>query len=404
MSSVAARLFPLTFENRLQCAGFLVLAGSISLVLVSIAVSQILLGGALVAALLQWKKERVVPHLPGTILWPALLLFLWSLIAAFASAGGIRDAFVKKFFLFSLLLIVPVLARGGKKTTWIYHAVFAVSAVSAAAGLAQFLINPHRDALHRIQGFMSIWMTYSGLLMLVLVALAAYAMTGSWRRHLWTIPIGLAVAAALYLSETRSAELGAVAGTTVVLLLLKRRRAILGILVLLPVLYLASPQSIRQRLRGGFDPNDANTKNRIELIGTAWRLIQDHPWLGVGQKVSREALNYRGTLEFPDYMYIHMHNDFLQIGAERGIPGLVIWLWFMFQSGWQAFRILRAAAGAGRIPPDGTVTFAGAAAIGGWVALLSAGLFEYNFGDSEVLTLFLFMMSAPHAAQTGSTE
>jgi hypothetical protein len=28
-----------------------------------------------------------------------------------------------------------------------------------------------------------------------------------------------------------------------------------------------------------------------------------------------------------------------------------------------------------------------------------AGMFEYNFGDSEVLMLFLFIMSAPYAFQ-----
>ena len=36
-------------------------------------------------------------------------------------------------------------------------------------------------------------------------------------------------------------------------------------------------------------------------------------------------------------------------------------------------------------------------ALGSWAALMVAGLFEYNFGDSEVLTLFLFIMSAPYA-------
>jgi hypothetical protein len=36
--------------------------------------------------------------------------------------------------------------------------------------------------------------------------------------------------------------------------------------------------------------------------------------------------------------------------------------------------------------------------MGSWVALVVAGMFEYNFGDSEVLTLFLFLMSAPYAA------
>ena len=140
------------------------------------------------------------------------------------------------------------------------------------------------------------------------------------------------------------------------------------------------------------EPDDRNTRNRIELFGTALRLIQDHPWLGVGQRVSLEAPRYRGTFGFPDWMYLHMHNNFLQIAAERGIPGLLLWLWFMAQLGWQAFRLFCASGGSGE------TGFAAAAALGGWVALLAGGMFEYNFGDSEVLTLFLFMMSAPHAA------
>jgi hypothetical protein len=32
-------------------------------------------------------------------------------------------------------------------------------------------------------------------------------------------------------------------------------------------------------------------------------------------------------------------------------------------------------------------------------ALVVSGLFEYNFGDSEVLALFLFFMAAPYAFQ-----
>jgi O-antigen ligase len=118
----------------------------------------------------------------------------------------------------------------------------------------------------------------------------------------------------------------------------------------------------------------------------------------VGQKVSRVALQYRGTQEFPDYMYLHMHNNFLQIAAERGIPGLIIWMWFMFQLVWQGFRVFRSSGGAG------SAAFIALAAIGGWFAMLAAGMFEYNFGDSEVLTLFLFVMSAPYAVRVTSRE
>jgi hypothetical protein len=42
---------------------------------------------------------------------------------------------------------------------------------------------------------------------------------------------------------------------------------------------------------------------------------------------------------------------------------------------------------------------AATAALGCWAALVVSGLFEYNFGDSEVLALFLFFMAAPYAFQ-----
>lgn len=40
---------------------------------------------------------------------------------------------------------------------------------------------------------------------------------------------------------------------------------------------------------------------------------------------------------------------------------------------------------------------AATAALACWAALMISGLFEYNFGDSEVLALFLFFVAAPYA-------
>jgi O-antigen ligase len=331
------------------------------------------------------------------LLAAVVALFLWTLAAMLASSGSLHDALIRKFFLFSLLLIVPILASGNDRLTWIYNAVFVSAGFSAVVGLVQFGINPHRDALNRIKGFMSIWMTYSGLLMLVLVALVAYAMALGWKKNRWVVPLVLLLIAALHLSQTRSAEFGACAGIAAILLL-KRPRWLLGLLIFVLALYLASPAGIQQRLRSAWNFQDDNTRNRIEIYGTAVRLIEAHPWMGVGQKVSRVALQYRSTQEFPDYMYLHMHNNFLQIAAERGIPGLIIWMWFMFQLVWQGFRVFRSSGGVG------SAAFIALAAIGGWFALLAAGMFEYNFGDSEVLTLFLFMMSAPYAVRVTSKE
>jgi hypothetical protein len=39
-----------------------------------------------------------------------------------------------------------------------------------------------------------------------------------------------------------------------------------------------------------------------------------------------------------------------------------------------------------------------AVALGALAAMLTAGLFEYNFGDSEFLMLFLILITLPFAA------
>jgi hypothetical protein len=39
-----------------------------------------------------------------------------------------------------------------------------------------------------------------------------------------------------------------------------------------------------------------------------------------------------------------------------------------------------------------------AAGLGVFVAMLTAGMFEYNFGDSEFLMLFLVLITLPFAA------
>jgi len=170
-------------------------------------------------------------------------------------------------------------------------------------------------------------------------------------------------------------------------------------LVLLAV-YFAMPGKTKLRLQSGLDPNDPNTRNRIELFETSLRLIQHNPWFGVGPaNVSHEALQYRGSEEYPDWMYQHMHNNVLQIAAERGIPGLLLWLWLMIRLVWDAFQLYRSRAGGSAAGASGESLMLSAAAMGAWVSFVIAGMLEYNFGDSEVLTLFLFIMSAPYAVR-----
>jgi putative inorganic carbon (hco3(-)) transporter len=395
------KYLPASLQDTPEKLAFVTLAACVSLMAVSIAASQILLAVALFASIPILKRTGRFLSSIRPILMPLLVFSIWTMVATLASPNAMTGVIIsKKFLLFLIVPLVPLLVRGEKRLTWIYRAVLAVACISSLLGVGQFLLNPHRDLMHRISGFMGHWMTYSGLLMIALVLLAAYALSAGWRSYAYVIPAAAIMILALILSQTRNAWMGTVAGISV-LILVRRPRAFAGFIVLILVLYFVSPASIKHRFTSGLDPKDANTRNRIELYQTSVRIIRDHPWLGVGpQNVKTEALKWRGQNEFPDWMYMHMHNNILQIASATGITGLTLWFWLMIRFAWDALRIFRWSNSRSVDIEAGLrkeALVASSAAIGVWVALAVAGVFEYNFGDSEVLMLFLFMMSAPYA-------
>ncbi len=377
---------------------FASLAGAVSCVLLSIAASQILLAVAVAGTLWgSFAGKKGLAKLPS-VFWPLTAFVAWTMVSISNSQNvplGLTET--KKFFLYLIpFLVIAVFRNSNARLIAAYRTIFLAAFVSALAGLIQFLLDPKLDLHHRITGFLGHWMTYSGVLMLVLIVLTAYAVCYQTRMRWWVAGLGVMLSAGMYLSQTRNSWIGSLTGIGIILLL-KRRRALPVMAAALLALYLVSPSYMKQRLRSGWDFSNPETRSRIELLQTSLRLIKDHPWFGVGPKnVWHEALSYRGTHEFEDWLYQHMHNDFLQIAAERGIPGLLLWLWLLAQFARDAFRVYRTTVRAGPTHKDREATMmVSLAAVGALAAILVSGLFEYNFGDSEVLTLFLFIVSLP---------
>ena len=78
----------------------------------------------------------------------------------------------------------------------------------------------------------------------------------------------------------------------------------------------------------------------------------------------------------------------LQIAAERGLPALAAWLAFI------AILCVDLA----RAFYTGEQRFLAAVGLASAVSMAGAGMFEYNFGDSEFLMLFLMLVTLPFAA------
>ena len=128
------------------------------------------------------------------------------------------------------------------------------------------------------------------------------------------------------------------------------------------------------------------------MLSAGFRMIRDHPLFGVGpERIHTEFPRYyRGTADLNNFYYGHLHNNVVQLAAERGLLCLGTFLWFIFEIYADLMHMLKTSTKDARW----TIMSALAALTG----FLVAGFFEYNFGDSEVLLLLLFIVSLPYGS------
>ena len=229
---------------------------------------------------------------------------------------------------------------------------------------------------------------------LAAVAAARAIGTGSWQRPgFGTLLAGVTLptsAWALILSQTRSAWLGVLAGVGV-LLLLKTPRALWLLPAGVAALLLLQPAPLMNRLT----VSDASSLDRVYMWQAGVDMVLDKPIFGHGPGMIMSVYPAYRWPGAPNPRTPHLHDNALQIAAERGLPGLGFWLWMVGAVLLTAWREAR------RGPePDWSVR----AALGALTGLLIAGLFEYNFGDSEVLMLMLLLMALPFASRRERDE
>lgn len=221
----------------------------------------------------------------------------------------------------------------------------------------------------------------------VAIALISLRAAGGPLRILAVYSI-LVILPPLYLSASRSAWIGLMAGVTVTAALLGLRKSRIRAVVLLFVvplligaagiaLWMVSPlvqERVADALRGNV---------RLNLWRDTWAMFLDNKWFGWGPG------QYRWI--YPQYWHFlkmhidpeHAHNDYLQLLAEFGIVGAVLLLGALSWALIRMISIIRSGdseRGAGMI-----AGFAGACA-----ASAAHAFFDYNFhlyGNVQVLAM-----------------
>ncbi len=391
--------------------------GSVAFILVGIALSQILLALALGALLLSG-----VPMRWPRIAVPMALFLLWSVLALlFSPDPGAGLAQIRKFYVFTTLLIVFSNFVSVNRAKWLTVAWIAIGTVTAGRGLLQFARDVSRwkagngaqDLYHfyiadRIRGFMSHWMTFSGQELFILLLLMAFLLFApDVKKWLWLLlPSAAVVGLALVVSDTRSIWIAAVISGFYLLWSFNRWSALAMPLVLAAGL-LVAPGFVKERVDSILHPHgqtDSNSHRKIVWL-TGWQMIKAHPLLGVGpdeiikDKVFFAYLPSDIPRPLPDGYYGHLHNIYIQYAAERGIPAA------FFITAALVLAILDFRRALRLLPPGRSdLRFLLQAAIACIVGTMIGGIFEYNLNDTEVLTMFLAIACLGYLAAAAATQ
>jgi O-antigen ligase len=230
---------------------------------------------------------------------------------------------------------------------------------------------------------------------------------------------------ALLLTVTRASWLAFLISATVIILLgTSRRTMIIAVACAIPLVLAGALLLQQKRHVGLIDQQDASTTWRETVWHEGFDLLISKPrhlLVGVGMDSIKTHWREWGLFDRGNIPLGHMHSNPLEIALERGVPALIVWLVLLAiyaRTLWHTFwkltkkaieeskpgRPAAIPAPAGRqahhLPALGDWLERSEwidrgivlGAMGGLAGFFSSGLVHYNWGDSEVVMIFYFVM------------
>jgi putative inorganic carbon (hco3(-)) transporter len=295
---------------------------------------------AMVAWFLAWSRGREA-IVTVELFWPVAGLTGWILLSlAMAYDQATAVVFASRYLMFFVLVFLVVQTVDGQllRATQLAAVAVASAAVAAVVGLLNFFFGGAERATGPIQDPNDF-----GFLLAVTVPLAMHQIQTAHRpgRRIAAVLALVLILAGILATFSRGAIVGlAVAGAFSLLTRRLRMRWVLlflgGALLIAGTANLLQPQTVSNAL----DRKEYIAESNVNTRLVAWRIafdeFQTSPVLGVGPgNFERRYIEF--GLPTARAGAITTHNAYLNILAELGLPGLVLFVGYLAVS-WETLR------------------------------------------------------------------
>jgi len=205
-------------------------------------------------------------------------------------------------------------------------------------------------------------------------------------KRVYLVILIIPIIISMFLTQSRNVMF-AFLTAILILTLLKDKKIFLITVGTLLLIFLILPYPFQNRITSSFSPSFELNKSRITMWKVGWQMFKDHPIVGVGdneitlvyKKYKEPEINGEGS---------HLHSNYIMILATNGILGFIFYMSLMVFLFFKFLKFYREC----NLPEDRLLILG---TILGFIAFHIAGITEWEYGDWEVLTIFIFVVSIP---------
>lgn len=165
------------------------------------------------------------------------------------------------------------------------------------------------------------------------------------------------------------------------------RKFLYSMIIIIVLAYFILPSGYVDRIKSIADINHPSNASRLNMWNVGLRMFADHPLTGTADS---HILEIYETYKKPEYQSegVHLHSNFIMILATTGIFGFIAFILmftFMFIKQIKIYR--KENNDTDRMLILGSLLV--------MISFQISGIFEWSFGDHEVMTVFFFLISVP---------